>query len=76
MCGIAGIYNFEKNHPVDMATIQRMCDSIAHRGPDHEGFYQGEHSDNTLHPEHRPPGNQKIRDGLPGQIQHGPRSAE
>lgn len=42
MCGIAGIFNFDRYHQVDMATVKRMCDSITHRGPDHEGFYQGE----------------------------------
>lgn len=41
MCGIAGIYNYDRDKPVDMVTIRRMCDSIAHRGPDNEGFYKG-----------------------------------
>lgn len=34
MCGICGIYGLE-----DRETIKKMCDSIAHRGPDDEGYY-------------------------------------
>ena len=39
MCGICGIYNFGDKAPVDEKMIQRMTDSIAHRGPDDEGVY-------------------------------------
>jgi asparagine synthase (glutamine-hydrolysing) len=39
MCGIAGIANTEGDRRVDRATIQRMCQSIFHRGPDEEGVY-------------------------------------
>ena len=39
MCGIAGQFNFEHLDPVDPGTIRRMAGSIAHRGPDDEGFY-------------------------------------
>jgi asparagine synthase (glutamine-hydrolysing) len=39
MCGIAGQYNFERREPVERATIVRMARSIAHRGPDDEGFF-------------------------------------
>lgn len=39
MCGIAGIFNYQTNQPVDSALLTRMCRSIAHRGPDEEGFY-------------------------------------
>lgn len=42
MCGIAGIFNFNSEKPVDMVIVRHMCDSIAHRGPDQEGFYHGE----------------------------------
>jgi asparagine synthase (glutamine-hydrolysing) len=39
MCGIAGQFNFERREPVDRDTIVRMARSIAHRGPDDEGFF-------------------------------------
>jgi asparagine synthase (glutamine-hydrolysing) len=39
MCGIAGIVNTEGDLRVDRTTIQRMCQSIFHRGPDEEGVY-------------------------------------
>jgi len=39
MCGIAGQFNFERREPVDRETIVRMAGSIAHRGPDDEGFF-------------------------------------
>src|SRR5216117_2940153 len=39
MCGITGQYNFERHEPVERETIVRMADSIAHRGPDDEGFF-------------------------------------
>ncbi|MDI6756537.1 MAG: asparagine synthase (glutamine-hydrolyzing) [Endomicrobiia bacterium] len=39
MCGIAGVYNFGNNKPVEKAVLQRMCDSIKHRGPDDEGYF-------------------------------------
>ncbi len=39
MCGIVGIYNLD-GQPVDANTLQRMCDIIAHRGPDDEGFHR------------------------------------
>jgi asparagine synthase (glutamine-hydrolysing) len=38
MCGIAGIFNFNKQ-PVSHQTIKTMVDVIAHRGPDGEGVY-------------------------------------
>jgi len=39
MCGIAGIYGsgFKKN------LVKKMCDVIAHRGPDGQGVYEDEH---------------------------------
>src|SRR5947209_7619788 len=37
MCGITGVLG-----ACDRGTLQRMCDVIAHRGPDDEGFYQDE----------------------------------
>ncbi len=39
MCGIAGQFNFERREPVERETIVRMARSIAHRGPDDEGFF-------------------------------------
>src|SRR6201987_366240 len=39
MCGIAGQYNFERREPVERETIVQMARSIAHRGPDDEGFF-------------------------------------
>jgi len=36
MCGIAGIYNPKG---VDQDVLKRMSDSIAHRGPDSDGFF-------------------------------------
>jgi asparagine synthase (glutamine-hydrolysing) len=38
MCGIAGQFNFERREPVESETIVRMARSIAHRGPDDEGY--------------------------------------
>jgi asparagine synthase (glutamine-hydrolysing) len=38
MCGIAGIFNLD-GRPVSPIALRRMTDSIAHRGPDGEGFY-------------------------------------
>jgi asparagine synthase (glutamine-hydrolysing) len=39
MCGICGQFNFERRQPVERETIVRMARSIAHRGPDDEGFF-------------------------------------
>ena len=39
MCGIAGQFNFQRREPVERETIVRMADSIAHRGPDDEGYF-------------------------------------
>src|SRR6267142_156540 len=39
MCGIAGQFNFQHREPVEPDVIRRMTDSIAHRGPDDEGYY-------------------------------------
>jgi asparagine synthase (glutamine-hydrolysing) len=38
MCGIAGVHNLNGD-PVPVGLLQRMTDSIAHRGPDGEGHY-------------------------------------
>jgi asparagine synthase (glutamine-hydrolysing) len=39
MCGIAGIFHCGTPKPVDPARVRRMCDAIAHRGPDGEGVW-------------------------------------
>src|SRR6476646_9540269 len=39
MCGISGQFNFATGEPVAQATIRRMTDTIAHRGPDDEGIF-------------------------------------
>jgi len=41
MCGIAGVLNL-KGEPVAPATLQRMTDAVAHRGPDGEGHYSAD----------------------------------
>lgn len=38
MCGIAGIFEFD-GRPVDRDLLKRMTDTLAHRGPDGDGFY-------------------------------------
>lgn len=38
MCGIVGIYNL-KGNPVDSFLLQKMTDSLEHRGPDDRGIY-------------------------------------
>jgi asparagine synthase (glutamine-hydrolysing) len=39
MCGIAGQFKFQHQEPVDPVVIRRMAASIAHRGPDDEGYF-------------------------------------
>jgi asparagine synthase (glutamine-hydrolysing) len=39
MCGICGVLNFDGSK-VSSALLKKMTDSIAHRGPDGEGWYQ------------------------------------
>jgi asparagine synthase (glutamine-hydrolysing) len=39
MCGIAGILYRDASRPVEPALLQALGDSIAHRGPDAEGFW-------------------------------------
>jgi asparagine synthase (glutamine-hydrolysing) len=39
MCGICGQFNFVDDEPVDSELIRRMAFSIAHRGPDDEGYF-------------------------------------
>jgi asparagine synthase (glutamine-hydrolysing) len=39
MCGICGQYNFGSDAPVLRHDLERMTRSIAHRGPDDEGYH-------------------------------------
>lgn len=39
MCGIAGLYHLTTPKPVDPARVERMCDALAHRGPDGSGVW-------------------------------------
>lgn len=39
MCGIAGLFHLTTPKPVDPARVVRMCDAIAHRGPDGQGVW-------------------------------------
>ena len=39
MCGICGQFNFANDEPVEPEVIRRMANSIAHRGPDDEGYF-------------------------------------
>ncbi len=41
MCGIAGVFAFERDRPVEAALGQRMADALAHRGPDGDGVRSG-----------------------------------
>lgn len=48
MCGIAGIYNFNHTTP-DLSLLRKMGDTIAHRGPDHAGYYTNEYGIGFCH---------------------------
>jgi asparagine synthase (glutamine-hydrolysing) len=39
VCGIAGIYNYANDEPVNETVLRRMTKVLTHRGPDDEGFY-------------------------------------
>lgn len=39
MCGIAGLFRLDTPQPIDPALVERMCDAIAHRGPDGQGVW-------------------------------------
>lgn len=40
MCGITGFYSLKKRLNRDL--LQNMADSLSHRGPDSEGYFQDE----------------------------------
>jgi asparagine synthase (glutamine-hydrolysing) len=39
MCGIAGIYRYRSDRPVEERELRGMGDRLAHRGPDDEGYF-------------------------------------
>lgn len=39
MCGIAGIFHFDAQRPVDRGVLDRMTSVLAHRGPDDAGLH-------------------------------------
>ncbi len=39
MCGICGQFNFQNQAPVRRADLEAMTKSIAHRGPDDDGYF-------------------------------------
>jgi asparagine synthase (glutamine-hydrolysing) len=39
MCGITGVYNFNKEKKVNLSRLKKMTNKLYHRGPDGEGFY-------------------------------------
>ena len=39
MCGIVGVYYFERDHPVDRSLLIRQADTLIHRGPDDGGVW-------------------------------------
>ncbi len=39
MCGIAGYVNADLARPVDRRLLERMTQTLIHRGPDEEGYY-------------------------------------
>ena len=41
MCGICGIVSTDPSALIEPTVIRRMCDTLAHRGPDDQGVYLG-----------------------------------
>jgi asparagine synthase (glutamine-hydrolysing) len=39
MCGIVGIFDLSGRRPIDEATVRRMSERLAHRGPDGDGMH-------------------------------------
>ena len=39
MCGIAGIWNYKTDRPVEKERLQAVTQLLSHRGPDGEGYY-------------------------------------
>ena len=42
MCGIAGILNFTENHSNNLMFIQKITNTIKHRGPDDFNIYSNQ----------------------------------
>jgi asparagine synthase (glutamine-hydrolysing) len=42
MCGITGYFNLPLNSEARLPLLRKMCDAIAHRGPDDDGYYADE----------------------------------
>lgn len=42
MCGISGLVYTDPRHPVDRDLMRRLTTTIAHRGPDADGFFWGD----------------------------------
>ena len=40
MCGICGVVSFQPGNRIDLSILKRMNDTIRHRGPDDDGYYQ------------------------------------
>ena len=38
MCGIAGIINLKGPEPIEPGLLERMAQTLYHRGPDEDGF--------------------------------------
>jgi asparagine synthase (glutamine-hydrolysing) len=41
MCGITGIFEFQRKEEISRDVVHRMNETIVHRGPDDEGIYVG-----------------------------------
>ena len=39
MCGITGVFYFDKERKVDLSKLKRMTKKLHHRGPDGEGYF-------------------------------------
>lgn len=42
MCGISGLVYTDPRHPVDRELVRRLTTTLAHRGPDADGFFWGD----------------------------------
>jgi asparagine synthase (glutamine-hydrolysing) len=42
MCGINGVVHTDPRHPVDRALLRSLTTTMAHRGPDADGFFWGD----------------------------------
>jgi asparagine synthetase B (glutamine-hydrolysing) len=53
MCAICGIVNFDHSEPVDGAIVEKMMQTLVHRGADDRGllfqFWRSDFIDNSAH---------------------------